>query len=52
MQREGVDLEAEFAAGRGEAGPNRPPVITDPVLARAIDLLKGLAVVHPLRASF
>jgi len=51
MQREGVDLDGEFVTGR-EAGPNRPPVITDPVLARAIDLLKGLAVVHPLRASF
>jgi C-terminal processing protease CtpA/Prc len=49
MQREGADLESEFVTGR-EAGPNRPPVITDPVLARAIDLLKGLSVVHQFRS--
>lgn len=48
MQREGVDLDNDFSTGR-EAGPLRPPVITDPVLARAIDLLKGLSVVHPFR---
>jgi C-terminal processing protease CtpA/Prc len=48
MQREGMDLEADFVTGR-EAGPNRPPVIADPVLARAIDLLKGLSVVHQFR---
>jgi hypothetical protein len=51
MQREGVDLDSDFVTGR-EAGPDRPRVITDPVLARAVDLLKGLAVVHPARASF
>ena len=44
MQREGIDFD-EFVPGR-DAGPARPPVITDPVLARALDLLKGLAVVH------
>jgi C-terminal processing protease CtpA/Prc len=49
MQREGTDLEADFVTGR-EAGPNRPPVITDPALARAIDLLKGLSVVHQFRS--
>jgi C-terminal processing protease CtpA/Prc len=49
MQREGMDLEADFVTGR-EAGPNRPPVIADPVLARAIDLLKGLSVVHQFRS--
>jgi hypothetical protein len=48
MQREGTDLESDFVTGR-EAGPNRPPVITDPVLARAIDLLKGLSVVQQFR---
>jgi hypothetical protein len=51
MQREGIDLDSDFVTGR-EAGPDRPRVITDPVLARAVDLLKGLAVVHPARASF
>ena len=45
MQREGVDLDSEFIPGR-DAGPSRPPVITDPALARAIDLLKGLSVVN------
>ncbi len=45
MQREGVDLDSEFTPGR-DAGPSRPPVITDPVLARAVDLLKGLSVVN------
>lgn len=49
MQREGADLENDFVTGR-EAGPNRPPVITDPVLARAVDLLKGLSVVHQFRS--
>jgi C-terminal processing protease CtpA/Prc len=49
MQREGTDVEADFVTGR-EAGPNRPPVITDPALARAIDLLKGLSVVHQFRS--
>jgi hypothetical protein len=49
MQREGIDLEADFVTGR-EAGPNRPPVIADPVLARAVDLLKGLSVVHQFRS--
>ncbi len=51
MQREGIDLDSDFITSR-EAGPDRPRVITDPVLARAVDLLKGLAVVHPARASF
>jgi len=49
MQRDGMDLDADFVTGR-EAGPNRPPVIADPVLARAIDLLKGLSVVHQFRS--
>jgi hypothetical protein len=50
MQREGIDFESDFPTGR-EAGPLRPPVITDPVLARAIDLLKGLSVVHQFRSA-
>ncbi|MCI0743915.1 MAG: S41 family peptidase [Verrucomicrobia subdivision 3 bacterium] len=49
MQREGFDLEPEIITGR-EAGPARPPVITDPALARAIDLLKGLSVVQKFRS--
>jgi len=50
MQREGIDLDPDLPTGR-ESGPLRPPVITDPVLARAIDLLKGLSVVNQFRAS-
>jgi C-terminal processing protease CtpA/Prc len=49
-QRDGVDLEAEFGAGgRSQTDPNLK-IVRDPVLARALDLLKGLAVVqkpHP-----
>jgi hypothetical protein len=41
--------------GEGEIGaptlprPEPPPVIRDPALARAVDLLKALAVLHPAR---
>jgi hypothetical protein len=45
--REGADLDAEPAAGR-EPEPEKP-VVRDPVLARALDLLKGLAVVRHSR---
>ncbi len=49
-QRDGADLEAEFGgAGRLQSDPNLK-IVRDPVLARALDLLKGLAVVqkpHP-----
>ena len=49
-QREGVDLEAELgAAGRYQTDPSLK-IVRDPALARALDLLKGLAVVqkaHP-----
>lgn len=47
MLREGEDPEEERAARAAE--PARP-VITDPALARAIDLLKALAVVRPARS--
>lgn len=50
MQREGIDLDADFPTGR-EAGPLRPPVITDPVLARAVDLLKALSLVQHSRGA-
>ena len=49
-QREGADLEAEFSVGgRFQTDPNLK-IVRDPALARALDLLKGLAVVqkaHP-----
>jgi hypothetical protein len=49
-QRDGADLEAEFSVGgRSQTDPNLK-IVRDPALARALDLLKGLAVVqkaHP-----
>ena len=49
-QRDGADLEAEFGGGgRFQTDPGLT-IVRDPVLARALDLLKGLAVVqkaHP-----
>jgi carboxyl-terminal processing protease len=49
-QREGVDLEPRVSAGgRFQTDPGLK-IVRDPVLARALDLLKGLAVVqkgHP-----
>jgi hypothetical protein len=50
MQREGIDFDSDFLPGR-DAGPLRPPLITDPVLARALDLLKALALVQHSRTS-
>lgn len=50
MQREGIDFDSDFLPGR-EAGPLRPPLITDPVLARALDLLKALSLVQHSRTS-
>jgi hypothetical protein len=46
MQRDGVDLESESMVA-----PSTPagPVITDPALSRALDLLKGLALAYKRR---
>ena len=45
-QRDGADLEAEFSVGgRFQTDPNLK-IVRDPALARALDLLKGLAVVQ------
>jgi hypothetical protein len=44
-QRDGADLEAEFAGRQDQPDPGLK-LINDPVLARALDLLKGLAVVQ------
>ncbi|MSU59761.1 MAG: hypothetical protein EXS35_16605 [Pedosphaera sp.] len=43
-RKDGLSLDAEFPTGR--AGEAEKPLIRDPVLARAVDLLKGLAVVR------
>jgi hypothetical protein len=44
-QRDGADLEAEFT-GRADQPDPGMKVLSDPALARALDLLKGLAVVR------
>jgi hypothetical protein len=43
-RREGVNLDSDLPAER-EAEPDKP-VVRDPALARALDVLKGLAVVR------
>jgi C-terminal processing protease CtpA/Prc len=50
MTREGQNPDAEVASASREAEPPRP-LIHDPALARAIDLLKGLAVVQRTRST-
>ena len=47
-RRDGVNLDAEFMDAR-ESEPAKP-LLRDPVLARAVDVLKGLAVVRALRS--
>jgi hypothetical protein len=47
-RREGTDLDADFTPAR-DAEPEQP-LIRDPALARAVDLLKGLAVVRRSRS--
>jgi hypothetical protein len=50
MQREGESLDFSTGSSRREAG-NTPLGIQDPALSRALDLLKGLAVVQQFRPS-
>jgi len=47
-RREGASLDDERPPRR-ERGPEKP-LVRDPALARALDLLKGLAVVRPSRS--
>lgn len=47
-RRNGISLDAEFADAR--AVEPAKPLIRDPVLARAVDLIKGLAVVRATRS--
>ncbi len=49
MMREGFDATAEETTQNGEGLTE--PVVQDPVLARAIDLLKGLSVVRRFRSN-
>jgi hypothetical protein len=49
-QREGADLEAEFGGSGPAPTESNIKLVRDPVLSRALDLLKGLAVIqkpHP-----
>jgi len=46
-RRDGFSLDGEFPVGQ-DAEPEKP-VLRDPTLARAVDLLKGLAVVRRAR---
>ncbi|MDB6032746.1 MAG: peptidase [Verrucomicrobiales bacterium] len=50
MQRDGQNPDLETATGVRELETARP-IIHDPALARAIDLLKGLAVVQRTRST-
>jgi hypothetical protein len=47
-RRDGPSLDTDLASRR-ESEPDRP-VVHDPALARALDLLKGLAVVRQSRS--
>ena len=49
MMREGQNIEQEPTLGLKESDPSRP-LVQDPALARAIDLLKGLSVVQQFRS--
>ena len=49
MNREGRDVETNNATARQPEAV--PPVVNDPALARALDLLKGLSVVQQFRPS-
>ncbi len=49
MHREGVEVEEEMTNTARRAAEPGKPVVQDPVLVRALDILKGLAVVRPLR---
>lgn len=49
-QREGIDPETDLASTPSLKSDDMP-VLSDPALARGLDLLKGLAVVQPHRPS-
>jgi hypothetical protein len=50
MQREGESIDFSTNSNQREAGGGAP-TLQDPVLSRALDLLKGLAVVQQFRPS-
>jgi hypothetical protein len=51
MRREGVNLDDEEVLPPTRRPGRTAPVVTDPALARALDLLKGLAVVRSDRSA-
>jgi len=51
MNRDGQNLDVEPPNNPARSYEPAPPVIGDPVLARALDLLKGIAVVTRFRPS-
>jgi hypothetical protein len=48
-QREGLDADRDLVPGGTREGSEKQPIVRDPVLARALDLLKGIAVVYQSR---
>jgi hypothetical protein len=49
-RREGINLDADGSAVNARTNEPELPVVHDPALARALDLLKGLAVVRQSRS--
>jgi len=49
--RSGLDEEDEDASNPASAAESAKPVLHDPVLVRAVDLLKGLALVRQSRTE-
>jgi carboxyl-terminal processing protease len=50
MNREGIPFDAEWTNPPARATDSPLPSVNDPALARALDLLKGLAVVQQFRS--
>ena len=50
MRSEGANVDSDPASTAARRGEIQPPILNDPSLARAIDLLKGLAVVQQFRS--
>jgi hypothetical protein len=50
MGREGTGPDIDYSSSSPRIVESAAPMVTDPVLARAVDLLKGLAVVQQFRS--
>jgi hypothetical protein len=51
MSRDGIRPELDGTNAASRSPETVTPILTDPALARALDLLKGLAVVQQFRAN-